>query len=144
MSPDETPAAGETIGQRLKRLRLARSLSQRELSAPGVSYAYISRIEAGTRQPSVKALRRLAAKLGVSAEYLETGSDLQPADARELRISDLELAVRLGEADELEGPLEEVLEDAVAAGDNAAALRARVALATLAEERADFRRSVAL
>jgi len=61
----ETSAAGETIGQRLKRLRLERGLSQRELAAPGVSYAYISRIEAGTRQPSVKALRKLAAKLAV-------------------------------------------------------------------------------
>ena len=94
---DAPPAAGETIGERLKRLRLERGLSQRELAAPGVSYAYISRIEAGTRQPSVKALRRLAAKLGVSADYLETGSDLDPAAARELRLSDLELAIRLGE-----------------------------------------------
>jgi transcriptional regulator with XRE-family HTH domain len=76
MNSDQSPAAGETIGQRLKRLRLERGLSQRELAAPGVSYAYISRIEAGTRQPSVKALRKLAAKLEVSADYLETGSDL--------------------------------------------------------------------
>jgi transcriptional regulator with XRE-family HTH domain len=63
----------ETIGKRLKRLRLSRGLSQRELSSPGVSYAYISRIEAGARTPSVKALRKLAPKLGVSVEYLETG-----------------------------------------------------------------------
>src|SRR5439155_519227 len=142
MAPDPLPAAGETIGQRLKRLRLERRLSQRELSAPGVSYAYISRIEAGTRQPSVKALRRLAAKLGVSAEYLETGSELNPADQRELRLADLELAVRLGEADDVEEPLEAVLAEAVDAGDSALALRARVALAGLAEERADFRRAV--
>ena len=79
---DISPAAGETIGERLKRLRLERGFSQRELAAPGVSYAYISRIEAGTRQPSVKALRRLAAKLGVSADYLETGSDLDAEAAR--------------------------------------------------------------
>lgn len=49
-------------------------LSQRELAAEGVSYAYISRIEAGTRSPSVKALRMLAPKLGVSVDYLETGT----------------------------------------------------------------------
>jgi len=99
VTPETPPAAGETIGQRLKRLRLARGLSQRELAAPGVSYAYISRIEAGTRQPSVKALRKLAGKLGVSADFLETGSELDPAEARELRLADLELAIRLGEAD---------------------------------------------
>src|SRR3954462_4436684 len=116
MNPDLSPAAGETIGQRLKRLRLERGLSQRELAAPGVSYAYISRIEAGTRQPSVKALRRLASKLGVSADYLETGSDLDPSSARELKLSDLELQVRLGEDSEAEGPLRELVAEADAAG----------------------------
>src|SRR3954466_14326731 len=63
----------ETVGQRLRRLRHERGLSQRELASPGVSYAYISRIEAGFRRPSVKALRKLAPKLGVSVHWLETG-----------------------------------------------------------------------
>src|SRR3989442_11057538 len=66
-------SATEGVGARLKRLRLERGMSQRDLSSPGVSYAYISRIEGGARVPSVKALRRLAAKLGVSVEHLETG-----------------------------------------------------------------------
>jgi transcriptional regulator with XRE-family HTH domain len=104
MNPDHSSAAGETIGQRLKRLRLERGLSQRELAAPGVSYAYISRIEAGTRQPSVKALRRLAAKLEVSADFLETGSDLDPSAARELKLADLELQLRLGAHGEVDAP----------------------------------------
>src|SRR4051795_260554 len=135
MESDLSPAAGETIGQRLKRLRLDRHMSQRELAAPGVSYAYISRIEAGTRQPSVKALRRLAAKLGVSADYLETGSDLDPGSARELRLTDLELAVRLGEWDGVDEQLQEALSDALGVGDHPLALRARVALASIALER---------
>jgi transcriptional regulator with XRE-family HTH domain len=66
-------ARRESLGARLKRLRLERELSQRDLASPGVSYAYISRIEAGAREPSVKALRQLAGKLGVSVEHLETG-----------------------------------------------------------------------
>lgn len=70
----------ETIGQRLRRLRTERQLSQRELSSPGVSYAYISRIEAGTRNPSVKAIRMLAGKLGVPEDYLEYGE--QPVDPK--------------------------------------------------------------
>jgi transcriptional regulator with XRE-family HTH domain len=143
MNPDPSSAAGETIGQRLKRLRLERGLSQRELAAPGVSYAYISRIEAGTRQPSVKALRRLAAKLGVSADYLETGSDLDEAAALELRLSDLELRVRLGEWDGVETPLQELLADAISIGDHDAARRSRVALATLGMEQGDFDAAVA-
>jgi transcriptional regulator with XRE-family HTH domain len=48
-------------------------MSQRDLSSPGVSYAYISRIEAGARTPSVKAMRLLAQKLGVTVKQLETG-----------------------------------------------------------------------
>lgn len=144
MQPERSPAAGETIGERLKRLRLERGLSQRELAAPGVSYAYISRIEAGTRQPSVKALRRLAVKLNVTADYLETGSDLDPSSARELRLMDLELAVRLGEGDPVGPELESALEEAVAAGDREAALRAHVALAQLALEQGSYDRAVSL
>jgi transcriptional regulator with XRE-family HTH domain len=141
------PAAArdqETIGRRLRRLRLERGLSQRDLAAPGVSYAYISRIEAGARQPSVKALRRLAAKLGVSADYLETGADLPPAEDRELRLANLELAVRLGEGGDAQEPLEALLADAVAASDLRTALRARVSLALIAKERGEFARMVSL
>lgn len=138
VTPETPQAAGETIGQRLKRLRLAKGLSQRELAAPGVSYAYISRIEAGTRQPSVKALRKLAAKLGVSADFLETGSELDPAEARELRLADLELAIRLGGTDDVEQPVLELVAEATAAADGPCAFRARVAAATIREGRDDL------
>jgi len=86
----------ESVGQRIRRLRLERGLSQRELQSPGVSYAYISRIEAGARTPSVRALRKIAPKLGVSADYLETGSDLSVAERLELRLRDAQLELRLG------------------------------------------------
>src|SRR5205814_2970284 len=104
--------APESIGERLRRLRLDRGLSQRELAGPGVSYAYISRIEAGARRPSVKALRQLAPKLGVSVEYLETGSDLRDSDAREMRLADAELELRLAEdAGKARRVVHEILDD---------------------------------
>src|ERR687885_2879516 len=135
----------ETIGQRLRRLRTERRLSQRELSSPGVSYAYISRIEAGTRQPSVKALRMLARKLGISADYLETGSELGDAEQRELRLADAELKLRLGDdAGSAEETLSDVLEEAQTAGDKTAATRARTALGLAAAQRGDEGRAVAL
>jgi transcriptional regulator with XRE-family HTH domain len=65
----------ETFGKRLRRLRLERGLSQRDLSEPGVSYAYISRLEAEARTPSLAAVRKLAAKLGVTPLFLELGTD---------------------------------------------------------------------
>src|SRR2546428_13652183 len=105
----EQPLTGpETVGQRLRRLRLERGFSQRDLSSPGVSYAYISRIEAGARRPSVKALRMLAQKLGVTAEYLETGSEIGASEARELQLADLELRLHLEREAPVAG-LEELL-----------------------------------
>ena len=119
----------ETIGHRLRRLRHERGLSQRELASPGVSYAYISRIEAGARRPSVKALRKLAKKLGVSADYLETGSEIRDVEERELRISDAELELRLVQSpDEATKRLEQLRDEALAAGDAVAATRVNVAL----------------
>jgi transcriptional regulator with XRE-family HTH domain len=128
----ELPHPGpETVGERLRRLRLERGLSQRDLSSPGVSYAYISRIEAGARRPSVKALRMLAQKLGVTAEYLETGSEIGASEARELRLADLELRLRLEGEAPVEG-LEEILAEATADADTATAVRALIALGLIA------------
>ncbi len=136
-------SSGETIGARLRRLRLERGLSQRELSSPGVSYAYISRIEAGARRPSVKALRKLARKLEVSAEYLETGSPLSDGDVRELRLADAELSLRLdGDSTFAESELEAVLAEAVESGDQAAATRARVALGLAAARQGNHGQAV--
>ena len=115
----------EPIGVRLKRLRLECGFSQRDLSSPGVSYAYISRIEAGARTPSVKALRMLAKKLNVSVEYLETGRDLRESEDRELRLGDAELAIRFSDdTGESEQQLEELRDEALAAGDRLNAARA--------------------
>src|SRR2546430_638674 len=145
MAIEAERGGAETIGRRLRRLRLERRLSQRELSSPGVSYAYISRIEAGTRQPSVKALRMLARKLGVSAEYLETGSELGAQEDREFRMADAELKLRLGEdPGEAERVLTDVLEEAISAGDRTAAARARTTLGLAASQRGDDARTIQL
>jgi transcriptional regulator with XRE-family HTH domain len=61
------------VGRRLKEARLAAGLSQRQLSFPGCSAAYISRLEAGDRVPSLQLLRKLALKLDADEQYLATG-----------------------------------------------------------------------
>lgn len=133
------PGEPEPIGVRLRRLRTERGLSQRELAGPGVSYAYISRIEAGTRRPSVKALRTLARKLGVSPEYLETGSELRDVDERELHLADAELRLRIaGESDAAREEFARILSDASDAGDTRSALRARIGLGLAAAQAGDY------
>jgi transcriptional regulator with XRE-family HTH domain len=68
-----------TVGDRIRQRRLELGLSQHELASEGVTYAYISRLEANTRTPSIKALRKLATKLDVSVHWLETGEE-DPAE----------------------------------------------------------------
>ena len=79
-----------------------RSLSQRQLSFSGCSPAYISRIEAGDRIPSLQLLRELGKRLGVSEDYLATGAEARgQTNSLEaelaLRFDDLELAAGLYE-----------------------------------------------
>jgi transcriptional regulator with XRE-family HTH domain len=74
-------AVATTIGARIRQRRTELGLSQREIATEGVSYAYISRIEADQRRPSVRVVRKLAARLDVSPYWLETG---EPDPAREL------------------------------------------------------------
>lgn len=85
----------ESIGDRIRRLREERGLSQRQLSGPGISNSYLSRIEKSERIPSLEAIRALARKLGVTPEYLERGAELTTREELELALADAELKVRL-------------------------------------------------
>jgi tetratricopeptide (TPR) repeat protein len=90
----DTPAA---VGQRLRQTRLEAGLSQRALAFPGCTPAYISRIEAGQRIPSLQLLRELAQRIGVDVEYLARGDDASAAVTDPLAEAELEL--RLGDVD---------------------------------------------
>jgi transcriptional regulator with XRE-family HTH domain len=113
----------------VRRLRLERGLSQRQLASRGVTYAYISRIESGQRIPSVRAIRLLARRLGVTPEYLETGVDIAPVEELELRLTDAELRLRLGDhSADARHALQAVLKEAKRAGESEIAVRAQIAL----------------
>jgi tetratricopeptide (TPR) repeat protein len=94
-----------------------------------VSYAYVSRIESGERTPSVRAIRQLARKLGVTPGYLETGVEIDPVEALELRLADAELRLRLGDhSTEARHALLAVLREAVTAGEDELVVRAQICL----------------
>jgi transcriptional regulator with XRE-family HTH domain len=74
------------LGKRLRAARLEAGLTQRQLGFAGCSYAYISRIEAGVRVPSLQVIHEFARRLGVSPQYLATGgSDNENAEVRLLQ-----------------------------------------------------------
>src|SRR6266498_2005202 len=72
---DAAVRAYAKVGRRINALPVERGMSQRDLAAPGMSYAYLSRIEAGQRTPSLSALIELADRLDTSALYLANRED---------------------------------------------------------------------
>src|SRR5579864_9340105 len=91
----------------------------------------------------MKALRKLATALGVTPQYLETGTDLVGAEIRDFWLNDAELALRLG--DDLAGveqTMLKVLDEAIAAADTRAQTRARLGLGTLAAHRGEYREAI--
>src|SRR4051794_23460885 len=88
------------VGLRLKASRERASLSQRQLSFPGCTAAYISRLEAGARVPSLQMINQLALRLEVSGQWLATGVETSGGEPSELL--DAEVALRLGEVEEAE------------------------------------------
>ena len=134
----------EAIGDRIRRLRRERGLTQEVLAQPDVSPSHISHIELGVRTASLGVLRQLAPKLGVSLAYLEHGVEPATAAEREIRLSNAELQLRLGD-NERRDPVADVravLEEAERAGDVSAAVRARCVLGLAAFGRADHREAI--
>jgi tetratricopeptide (TPR) repeat protein len=89
----DDPAA---VGNRIRTARLAAGLKQRELTFEGCTPAYLSRVEAGQRIPSLQILAKLAERLATTAEFLATGKhpEADPLFEAELaaRTGDIELA----------------------------------------------------
>ena len=125
------------VGRRLREARERAGLSQRQLSFPGCSPAYISRIEAGDRIPSLQLLREMGRRLGVSEDYLATGTERGDDAAAVL---EADLALRLDELELAEKLFSQTLEHAASADDRA---RALAGLGQLAFRRGDARQAIA-
>src|SRR5258708_3691772 len=102
-----TDVVGEVpVGERIRRLRLERGLSQSELAAGRLSKGFISQIESGRSRPSPESLRFIALRLGVPLVALLPGLELAQQQAFLLRAA--EAAVKAREQDEADTLLEEV------------------------------------
>jgi tetratricopeptide (TPR) repeat protein len=130
----DSPAA---VGERLKEARERAGLSQRQLSFSGCSPAYISRIESGDRIPSLQLLRELGRRLGVSEDYLATGT--ADRGVRGAELAQAEVALRLDELDAAEGLFEQILGSAVTDAEKA---EAHAGLGQLASRRGNPREAI--
>lgn len=62
-----------TLGERLRRMRVAQGMTQRDLASPRYTAAHVSTVESGRRQPSPEALQFFARKLGVTTDEIASG-----------------------------------------------------------------------
>lgn len=127
------------VGQRLRQAREAAGLTQRDLSFEGCTAAYVSRIEAGARVPSLQILHQFAKRLGVTPEYLATGRPEGEDVSSDLL--EAEVALRLGN----ERRAAELYEAARADADSPAAVaRAQLGLGRLAMRRGEIAKGIEL
>ena len=78
-----TMAGNIDFGNRLSALRKQRSMTQTDLSKiVGIHYTHIGRYEVGRSLPSIDTLKKLAAALGTTADFLMDGATHDTAKAR--------------------------------------------------------------
>ncbi|MGZ4409595.1 MAG: helix-turn-helix domain-containing protein, partial [Gaiellaceae bacterium] len=65
--------AGLRLGERLRQLRVAASMTQTDLAGDRFSKEYVSQIERGKTRPTRETIDWLAQRLGVDAGFLANG-----------------------------------------------------------------------
>lgn len=132
------PTPTSRIGQRIRRARLTRNLTQGELAKGEFSVSYVSAVERGQIRPSLGALERLATRLQVPLSELLTdthdaeidaamtyaeGRGAEADQAREeisARLREAQILSRQGRTDEAINILQDVLTKATSQRDIAA------------------------
>jgi transcriptional regulator with XRE-family HTH domain len=100
----------ETLGQRIHRLRKVRGMSLAKVSNPDFTRAFMSQIELGHAQPSMRVLRVIAGRLGTEVDYLLDGR--LPGLERELALERARVLVARGRAQRALDALRAVVEAA--------------------------------
>ncbi|MEU3895400.1 helix-turn-helix transcriptional regulator [Streptomyces sp. NPDC045251] len=68
------------FGRRLRQLRQQQNKTQSDLTGPGMSATYLSRLESGARRPTDRAVAYLAERLGVPVDTFSEQADDNVAD----------------------------------------------------------------
>jgi tetratricopeptide (TPR) repeat protein len=96
------------LGARLRDLRAARGITQRELAEPRYSRGFLAAVEAGHRVPTAEVLAYLADRLGVDPEDLRYGRPPGIGDALWDQLEQARRALSRGDAEFAKGVAAEV------------------------------------
>jgi tetratricopeptide (TPR) repeat protein len=124
-----------SLGTRLRRLRIERGMTQRELADPLYTHAYVSTIEAGRRQPSAAALDHFASKLDIAPSELLTGTPADLPARLEMRLQETRVTVSTGDLAGAEREFSRIRREALAHKLTRLAARAEQGSALCAERR---------
>jgi transcriptional regulator with XRE-family HTH domain len=91
----------ETLGSRIRRLRMERGMSLAQVAGGDFSRAFLHQVETGKAQPSTRVLRVIATRLGSRVEFLLSGAPTRP---------ELEIAVERARIELLYGHYQQALE----------------------------------
>jgi tetratricopeptide (TPR) repeat protein len=103
---------GTMFGSRLRKLRLERGMTQKQVAGDRYTHAYVSSIEAGRRMPSRDALEHFALQLGIDVDELLTGRPPDLAAKLDLKLHDARLALSSGSIEEADAALTAIIKDA--------------------------------
>lgn len=123
----------DQLGERIRRARVERGLSQRDLALPLLTPSYVSLIESGKRVPSPDALDHIAGRLGVDPVELRTGKSPAAEAELELRLQEARRALHAGETGAARTTAERVRVEARREGWVRVEAKAHCVLGTVAE-----------
>jgi transcriptional regulator with XRE-family HTH domain len=89
------PGPGETLGDRVRKLRMERGLSLAKVAGGDFSRAFLNQVELNKSRPSVRVLRVIADRLAAPVDYLLDGST--PSLDREIALEKARLELARGD-----------------------------------------------
>lgn len=101
----------EKMGDRIRRLRLERGLTQEQLGEPELSESFISMVENGKRQPSREALEHIAGRLETEVDHLISGRPVGTLVHLELALQNARHQADEGQVNDALKAVNEVLDE---------------------------------
>jgi tetratricopeptide (TPR) repeat protein len=100
--------ARNSMGERVRQLRIARGLTQTELAGERFSKEYVSQIERGKTRPTGETVEWLASRLGVDPSFLETGVSSSERERVESIIARAEAALESNQHEDAVSEIEKL------------------------------------
>ena len=116
-------APGSRLGDRLRQLRVASGLTQTDVAGTRFSKEYISQIERGKTRPTRETVEWLAQRLGVNADFLQSGVSTDERTRIETRLARAEALSEASEHLEAVEHVEDIRTAVLASGSPELELR---------------------